>query len=230
MKFDISGQGLTSLKNVNFPENVTELVCSVNDLTSLEYCPSSVTKLWCNYNQLTSLEHCPSSLTVLCCSGNQLSSLKYCPSSLTVLYCSVNQLPSLKYCPSSVTELWCSHNQLPSLKHCPSSVTELWCSHNQLTSLKHCPSSVIELNCIGNQLNDEYKDISIGKIHKLHRKKSFLKGLGIVQRIIKDFKARKIQKIWQRWWYDELDDEGVSRYCKRTLADFKVLKLLQNDF
>ena len=186
MKFDISGRGLTTLKDVDFPENLTTLDCGFNHLTSLEHCPSSTTVLYCGGNLLTSLEHCPSSVTVL----------------------------------------WCDSNQLISLEYCPSALSALWCSRNQLTSLEHCPSSLTELYCYNNPLNDEYKDLTIKEIHKLNRKKSFLKGLDIVQKIIQDFKARKIQNMWQRWWYDELDDEGISRYCQRTVADFEDKSLL----
>ena len=200
MKLDISSQGLTTLKDVEFPENLTELYCYNNQLTSLEHCPSNVTKLWCNINRLTSLEHCPSSVTELYCCGNQLTSLEHCP--------------------SSTTELYCSNNQLTSLEHCPSSITELACYGNQLTSLKHCPSSVTKLWYQGNPLNDEYKNLFLGEIHKLNKKKTFLKGLGIIQRTVQDFKARKIQNAWQRWWYDERNEAGVNRFCKRTVADF----------
>ena len=54
MKFDISGKNLTTLEGINFPDGITELDCSNNSLTSLQYCPNSVIHLICNNNPLSS--------------------------------------------------------------------------------------------------------------------------------------------------------------------------------
>lgn len=39
VKFNCKGKGLITFKGIIFPENVTELDCSENRLTSLEHCP-----------------------------------------------------------------------------------------------------------------------------------------------------------------------------------------------
>ena len=85
--FYISNKGLTTLKGVSFPENITILCCYGNQLTSLEHCPASVTVLYCRNNQLRSLEHCPTSVTTLSCYDNQLTLLEYCPESIGILCC-----------------------------------------------------------------------------------------------------------------------------------------------
>ena len=64
MFFDISSEGLTTLKGIEFPSNVIKLDCSGNQLETLEGCPPSVTILYCYNNQLTTLKGCPSSVNI----------------------------------------------------------------------------------------------------------------------------------------------------------------------
>ena len=120
--------------------------------------------------------------------------------------------------PKNVTKLYCSGNKLTSLEHCPASVTLLFCNSNQLTSLEHCPASVTYLYFNGNPLNNEYNGLSLIEIHKLNRKKSFQKGLGIIQKMVQNSMALKIQKKWW-WWYDTMDGEGISRFCRRAVDE-----------
>ena len=195
---DISKRGLTTLKYVDFPESVTELHCKYNQLTSLEHCPASVIELYCECNQLTSLEHCPKSIT-LDCSNNKLISLKYCPVTLLGFTCARNQLTSLEYCPN---------------------VAQLICLCNKLTSLLYCPASVTYIDCWNNPLYDEYKNLEIKEIHKLNKKKLFMQGLKIVQKMIQNSMAMRIQKKWRWWWYNDLDNDGISRFAR-----FEVDKL-----
>src|SRR5207237_377458 len=112
MEFDISSRNLTTLKDIDFPSNITTLNCSGNQLTTLEGCPPSVTTLYCYGNQLTTLEGCPPSVTILDCYGNQLTTLEGCPPSVTTLYCYGNQLTTLEGCPPNVTIINYSYNPL----------------------------------------------------------------------------------------------------------------------
>ena len=160
-------------------------------------------------------------MSVFDISSRRLTTLKdiHFPENVTILSCKNNHLTSLEYCPATVTKLYCEDNQLTSLEYCPVSVTKLDCGDNQLTSLEHCPASVIDLYWANNPLNDEYKDLSCNEIHKLNRKKSFQKGLGIVQKMVQNSMAMRIQKKWRWWFFDDLDDEGVSRFCRRAVDE-----------
>ena len=95
MRYNIACQGLTTLEEVDFPNGITELNCSFNQLTSLAgFCPASASGA------------CPQSLQVLDCSDNQLTSLEHCSQSLQVLFCDYNQLTSLEHaglCPASAS-------------------------------------------------------------------------------------------------------------------------------
>ena len=214
MRFDISGKNLRTLQGIEFPEGITKLNCSNNSLRSLQYCPKSVTQLNCSYNKLTSLEYCPKSVTLLNCRDNTLTSLQYCPSPVTYLHCSHNSLTSLEYCPNFVTQLYCDNNSLTSLQSCPNSVRRLDCSNNSLTSLQDCPNSVIYLFSDNNPLSPEYFNKSIEEIHKINTLKSYTLGIHKLNSMI--FSVR-IQRSWKKYWYDELDDNGINRYCKFAL-------------
>ena len=103
MRFNCSGQNLTTLKDITFPEGVIHLYCHHNRLTTLEGCPDTVVFLDCSSNLLQSLKHCPKSVIYLVCSNNQLQTLEYCPFSITCLAWD-NPLRELKhYIPETPT-------------------------------------------------------------------------------------------------------------------------------
>ena len=104
MKFDISNQNLTTLEGIEFPIGITELNCSLNKLTSLQYYPSSVQILHCSYNQLTSLQYCPPNLEVLYCWNNRLTSLLDCPPNIQSVYYYDNPLDE-EYQNKSIKEI-----------------------------------------------------------------------------------------------------------------------------
>ena len=114
-----------------------------------------------------------------------------------------------------------SNSGLTTLKdvHFPKNVTELYCEWNQLTSLEYCPAGVTRLYCGNNPLNDEYNGLDLSKIHKVNKKKSFFKGFVIIQKMIQNSMAMRIQKKWRWWWYDTIDDEGISRFCRRAVDE-----------
>lgn len=83
----------------NYYNQITELDCSNNRLTSLEGCPPNLRKLFCSYNDLENLRGCPQNLQQLYCDNNRLTSLVGCPSNLKILHCNNNQLQTLEGCP-----------------------------------------------------------------------------------------------------------------------------------
>lgn len=195
MKLDISGKGLTTLVGVKFPAAVEILYCDHNQLRSLEGCPKTVKELYCYNNLLTSLEGCPASVKVLCCQNNLLTSLKGCPHRVKKLYCNYNRLTSLYGCPSDVQYLECNNNQLESLYGCPSGVQSLYFSNNPL--------------------DEQYQGKTLQEIHVLNKVKAYKKGIDRLAFVI----AVRIQRWWRKKWYDELDSEGVTRFCKMCIKE-----------
>ena len=134
------GKEIVSLEGIEFFEELTDLKCSNNQLTSLDVSKcTGLTVLWCSNNQLTSLDisKC-TELTDLMCYGNEFASLDVSKcTELTFLDCGSNQLNSLDV--SECTELiflYCDNNQLTSLNisEC-TGLTVLYCYSNQLSSL-----------------------------------------------------------------------------------------------
>ena len=114
MKLDLSHKNLTTLEGYTFPDGLTKLNVSFNELTSLPPLPLTLTVLSCTYNQLTSLPPLPGSLKELYCCVNQLDSLPLLPPTLTRLYCSHNRLTNLPPLPQSLTNLICGDNRFSS--------------------------------------------------------------------------------------------------------------------
>lgn len=50
--------------------------------------------------------------------------------------------------------------------------------------------------------------------------KDFYKGLDLIRTVYKNKCARRIQRFWRKWWYDDLDSNGVSRFCKQSMREY----------
>ena len=115
----VYGEGITSLKGIEYFTALTLLDCESNQLTTLDVSRNTaLTTLRCSYNQLTTLD----------VSRN---------TALTVLYCYNSQLAMLDVSNNTaLTELSCYNNQLTTLdvSGC-TALMALWCSSNQLTTL-----------------------------------------------------------------------------------------------
>ena len=155
---DVTYEGISSLKGIEFFTNLTELYCNSNQLTSLDVSQNAaLTWLECEFNQLTSLDVSQNSaLTNLNCHSNQLTSLDVSHNTmLSFLWCSSNQLTSLDVSHNTaLKQLWCESTQLKSLDVSQNTALEvLFCGSNQLTSLDVSQNTALTwLNCNSNQL------------------------------------------------------------------------------
>ena len=128
-------------------------------------------------------------------------------------------LKGIEFSPD-ITLLYCDDNRLTTLEGCPPNVTRLCCNDNQLTTLEGCPPNVISIICNNNPLIDQYKNIiTLEEIHMINRIKAFKKGIHLLNNLIY---ALKIQRCWRKWWYDELDSEGVNRFIKKSFGEFNM--------
>lgn len=174
----VSNKNISDLTGIEAFTSITKLVCSVNQLTSINVSSNTaLTTLKCGFNNLTSLNLTANvALTTLDCKNNLLTSLDLTNNiALTTLDCGVNQLTSLlimspvltslvcdnnDYLPSldltaciALTTLECHNNILTSLLITSPALTTLECSNNQLVSLDLTAcTSLYSLNCYNNQL------------------------------------------------------------------------------
>ena len=136
------------------------------------------------------------------------------PLSLLELNCSYNHLTQLNNLPSALQKLDCSHNRLTQLDNLPSSLQELNCSVNELTRLDNIPLSLMELYCPHNKI----------ELNNLEYWKEIIKNKKL--KILKEkICARKIQKIWRKYWYDFYKYEliygkyiGFCRFIERSYS------------
>jgi Leucine-rich repeat (LRR) protein len=126
----LNDENISDLTGIEAFTALTFLVCSYNQLTSLDVSQNTaLTRLDCRYNQLTSLDISQNtSLQILQCGGNQLTSLD------------VSQNIALE-------SLWCVSNQLTSLDVSQNTaLNELLCYDNQLTCLNVVNGNNINMN------------------------------------------------------------------------------------
>ncbi|MDW8417878.1 MAG: T9SS type A sorting domain-containing protein [Chitinophagales bacterium] len=149
---NVSNLGIQSLEGIQAFSNLSVLICSSNQLTSLPVLPSTLWWLDCSGNQLTNLPALPGSMQKLYCNNNQLTNLPTLPAYLLDLICSYNQLTNLPSLPGSLERIKCNNNQLTSLPVLPNSLITLDCSNNQLAGLPNLPVNIVYLSCYNNQL------------------------------------------------------------------------------
>ena len=135
-KISVINQNITTLKGIEYFRKLETLICSDNQLTSLDVSRNSALQwLSCYKNKLTSLDVSKNTnLTLLYCDSNQLTSLDVSQNTaLQELYCDSNQLTSLDVSQNNKLEkLHCSENQLTSLKLSPTAVTTLEANGNKI--------------------------------------------------------------------------------------------------
>lgn len=147
------------LINGQLPENLVDLKCDNNSLTTLPTLNDGLEYLSCNYNIINNLPQLPNSLQYLFCHNNKLTSLNIIlPTELIVLNCNNNQLVSLPPLNNleNLIHLECSNNNLTELPALPNNdigLSVLNCSYNKLHVLPDLPFNLIKLNCSYNLLN-----------------------------------------------------------------------------
>lgn len=176
---DVRSSSISSLVGVEMFENLRQLWCEDNRLSSLDVSRNTaLTLLDCTHNELSSLDVRQNiALVHLICSHNQLSSLDVsCNKELMYLECFHNPLNSLDVSQNTELEyLECYNNQLSNLDvsqnialknlSCSSNLLSdldvsrntalewLWCDDNQLSSLDVSYNTVLNsLCCSSNQL------------------------------------------------------------------------------
>ena len=63
-------------------------------------------------------------------------------------------------------------------------------------------------------MSPEYRNKTLQEIHDINTLKSYRLGTHKLNSMIS---CVKIQRTCKKYWYDELDDNGINRYCKFAL-------------
>lgn len=137
---NVSSSSISSLKGIEYFPSLQELICGMNQLTSLDLSRNtSLTELECYSNRLKGLDLSNNiALTKVMCSDNQLTSLDVSRNTaLKRLECDHNQMKSLNLSgAAALKELFCQNNQLASLDLSKTpALSRLECHFNNLKSL-----------------------------------------------------------------------------------------------
>lgn len=149
---NLNNKHLTTLDGQNL-ENVVELWCRSNRISTLPNLYDCLLILDCAWNTLTELPILPVNLEFLHCYGNMLTKLPNLPDNLNSLMCYANKLTELPTLPSKLTSLVCFRNKLLSLPELPDSLVELSCYGNSIERLPNLPVSLTRLKDLNHVLN-----------------------------------------------------------------------------
>lgn len=164
----ISSIDAANLNGIEYFTNITELVCSYNNITELDLSNNTLlTKVTCGNNLLTSLNVSENSeLLFLDCVGNALTQLDVSKNmKLEQFYCRNNELTSLDVSNNlSLLRLSCSSNQLTQIDITNNEL--IWnfsCSFNEITTLDLTHNEALQMiYCSNNKL--EEIDLSYNKL------------------------------------------------------------------
>ena len=172
-EINVSNKGITTLEGISYFPNLKSLICSNNQLTSLDVHENTALEyLSCSQNQLTELNVRQNpALVKLSCMVNPLTSLNVSQNpALKELYCYGNQLTKLDVSKNTeLVTLDCSSNQLTSLNVSRNpALKKLYCYGNQLTKLDVSKNTALEfLSCDDNKLTslDVRQDAALKELY-----------------------------------------------------------------
>lgn len=154
----VRDKGIESLKGIEYFENLKQLNCQYNELTSIDLSKNTVLEgLDCGNNQLTDLDVSNNTLlNVLFCDWNKLTSIDVSRNkNLRLFWCSYNQISSLNVANNNALEvLYCFNNQLAELDVSNNiKLVGLRCGDNQLSYLDVSKNvNIYEISCQSNKL------------------------------------------------------------------------------
>lgn len=164
---DVCGEGIHSLKGIEYFTALIELSCDDNLLTELDLSKNTeLAALWCTGNRLISLNvSMCTALTHLDCSANLLTALDVSKNTaLTTLACANNWLTILDVSKNVALEvLLVNINKLMTLDLSKNTaLTHLYCHSNRLTELDVSQNIALTiLDCSHNPINGEVLDALI---------------------------------------------------------------------
>jgi hypothetical protein len=176
----VQNGSISDLTGIEYFTNITELDCSVNDLTDLDLsnnlgliyvnCRTNIINqldisgnttlahLDCERNLLSELDvSTNTSLISLNCRENQLTNLVISGAPLEVLVCDLNQLTNLDLSTQSNLDwLYCQGNLLTELDLTSSTeITKVWCAGNSISTLNVSGlTNLTHLRCNNNALTN----------------------------------------------------------------------------
>lgn len=138
----------------NLPNNLQQLICSVNVLDSLPNpLPSNISSIECTMNHLHFLPFLPGSLVHFNCFQNSIDTLNALPVNVQYFNCARNSIDYLPALPTSLKTLNYAENNISNNQTLPLGLEYLDCSYNPILNLPTLNPSLVYLNCSRDSLS-----------------------------------------------------------------------------
>ena len=171
-ELNLDGLGLNNINGIEHFNNLEDLSCNNNNLTTVPELPSQITTLSIRSNNLNNLTDLPENLLHLDLRYNSLStvpelpnnmeSLKLCynnfttipdlPDSLVILFFAYNDLDGLPIFPPKLEQALCYNNQISFIGNLPETIETLRIQNNNITSIPDLPNALQTLNISNNPI------------------------------------------------------------------------------
>ncbi len=148
-----ANKNISDLTGIQYFDNLLDLNCGHNAITTLPVLPATLSNLTASYNRLTTLGTLPVGLQYLYVDSNLLTTLPALPVGLLYLYIGDNNVSILPPFPPQLLEFNCRENNVTTLPSFPSSLTSINVEYNNIDSLPALPAGLQHLSCTGNRLN-----------------------------------------------------------------------------
>ena len=138
-ELNLDGLGLNNISGIEHFNNLENLSCNNNNLTTIPELPSQITTLSIKSNNLNNITDLPENLLHLDLRYNSLSTVPELPNNMESLKLCFNNFTTIPNLPDSLIILFFAYNELDGLPIFPPKLEQALCYNNQISHLGNLP-------------------------------------------------------------------------------------------
>lgn len=151
---DASNNSLSEFKKEDFPTSIREIELEKNIISEINDYPENITSLNLSDNELNSLPtNFPASLITLLVGKNKLNKFSSITSQIIYLDISSNNIESIESLNNEIEALQCSKNKIYHIKKLPTNLKILIAYSNKIRGVYSLPESIEELDISHNEIS-----------------------------------------------------------------------------
>ena len=151
-ELNLDGLGLNNINGIEYFNNLENLSCNNNNLTTIPELPSQITTLSIKSNNLNIINNLPENLIHLDLRYNSLSTVPALPNNMESLKLCFNNFTTIPDLPDSLRSLFFAYNELDGLPIFPPKLEQALCYNNQISHLGVLPESIETLRIQNNNI------------------------------------------------------------------------------
>lgn len=151
-ELNLDGLGLNNINGIEHFNNLENLSCNNNNLTTIPELPSQITTLSIKSNNLNFINNLPENLIDLDLRYNSLNNVPELPNNMEVLKLCFNNFTTIPDLPDSLRVLFFAYNALDALPIFPPKLEQVLCYNNQITHIGVLPESIETLMIQNNNI------------------------------------------------------------------------------